>query len=75
MRLNKGREKSLKELRENKQEARTIRHLETQVGIHIVKGWILDGVGPARYGYGRVSASKIVWLGKTLAEVKEKYGY
>jgi hypothetical protein len=29
--------------------------------------YVLDGAGPARYGYARVAAAKEVYLGRTLA--------
>jgi hypothetical protein len=52
----------------------TQRELEIKAKVTIIRGWILDGAGPARYGYGRVSPCKVVWLGKTLAEASWELG-
>lgn len=49
----------------------TKKQIEKAAGVRIVRQWILDGAGPARYaryGYGAVKPCKIVWLGRTLAE-------
>jgi len=32
--------------------------------------WILDGAGPARWGYGVITPNKIRWLGRTLSDVE-----
>lgn len=47
-----------------------IQTLGKKHGVHLVRQWILDGAGPARYGYGRVAPCKIVWLGRTLADAE-----
>lgn len=47
----------------------TKKQIEKAANVHLVRQWILDGAGPARYGYGAVKACKIVWLGRTLNEV------
>ena len=43
--------------------------LERRIGAKLVKGWVLDGVGPARYGWGSVWPCRTRWEGRTLAEI------
>ena len=40
----------------------------------MVRCWITDGAGPARFGYGRIAPCKYVWLGKTLEEAARALG-
>lgn len=48
--------------------------IEAKANVVLVRGWILDGAGPARFGYGRVAPCKQVWVGRTLAEVAATLG-
>ena len=41
--------------------------LEQYFDVSLLRGWILAGAGPARYGYGLITPCKMVWLGPTLA--------
>lgn len=34
--------------------------------------WILDGAGPARYGYAIVHPCRLAYAGRTLADVESK---
>lgn len=54
--------------------ATTKKQIEKVAGVAIRHGWILDGAGPARYGYARLDACKETWLGRTLAEVAAALG-
>jgi len=47
----------------------TKNELEARFGQLLRRGWILDGPGPARFGWARLAPCKEVWLGRTLAEV------
>ncbi len=47
--------------------------VEKLVGAKLVRGWILDGAGPARFGWASVHPSKQRWEGKTLADVRARY--
>lgn len=42
--------------------------LERAANVKLSRGWILDGPGPARYGWTRVDTCKKVWLGRTLTD-------
>lgn len=42
--------------------------VELAANVKLVRGWILDGAGPARYGYARIDPCKQTWLGRTLQE-------
>lgn len=48
--------------------------LEQAANVVLVRGWILDGAGPARFGYARLATCKQVWLGRTLAEAAVALG-
>ena len=43
--------------------------IEEYFGVHLLRGWHLDGAGPARYGYELIAPAKTVWLGPTLQAV------
>ncbi len=47
----------------------TKNQIEKVLGLKLVRGWILDGVGPARYGWASVHPAKQRWEGRTLAEI------
>jgi hypothetical protein len=51
-----------------------IKRLQRASGVALMRGWILDGPGPARWGYGRLAPCKTVWLGRTLAEAAHALG-
>lgn len=38
----------------------------------LVYGWVLDGPGPARYGWASVHPTKERWEGRTLAEISRR---
>jgi len=46
--------------------------IERQIGARIRHGWILDGAGPARWGWAAIDPCRERWLGRTLAEVAER---
>lgn len=48
--------------------------IETRANVVLVRGWILDGAGPARFGYARLDPCKQTWLGKSLLEVAAALG-
>lgn len=43
--------------------------IEQVLGAVLVRGWILDGAGPARFGWASVHPCKQRWEGRTLAEI------
>lgn len=43
--------------------------IEQAANVVLVRGWILDGAGPARHGYAINHACKQQFVGRTLAEV------
>ena len=47
----------------------TEKTIEKRAKIVLKRGWILDGAGPARYGYARLTPCREVFLGRTLADV------
>lgn len=46
--------------------------IESAMGSHLVRQWVLDGSGPARFGWASVHACKLRWEGRTLAEVVKR---
>lgn len=48
--------------------------IEQAANVKIVRGWILDGAGPARYGYARLDPCKQTWLGRSLVEAAAALG-
>lgn len=46
--------------------------LETRLGVKITRAHILDGAGPARFGWGALHPCKTSWLGRTLADVADR---
>jgi hypothetical protein len=48
--------------------------IETAAKVKLVHGWILDGAGPARWGWAQLTPCKQVFLGRTLAEVATALG-
>lgn len=40
--------------------------IEARVGVRIFRGWVLDGPGPARFGWYAQHPCKQTWLGRTL---------
>jgi hypothetical protein len=38
------------------------------LGSDVRRGWILDGAGPARYGWGKQTGQRVRFLGATAAE-------
>jgi len=46
--------------------------IERQIGARIRHGWILDGAGPARWGWAAIDPCRERWLGRSLAEVAER---
>lgn len=48
--------------------------IEAAAGVGLVHGWILDGAGPARWGWARVAPCRVVWLGRTLADAAAALG-
>jgi hypothetical protein len=51
-----------------------IKQVAAAAGVAVMRGWILAGAGPARYGYARVAPCKLVWLGRTLTEAAAALG-
>lgn len=47
----------------------TRQQIEQRIGATLTHGWVLDGAGPARYGWASVHPCKTRWEGKTLAEI------
>jgi hypothetical protein len=43
--------------------------IEQTVGATISRKWVLDGAGPARFGWCALHPCKEEWLGRTLEEV------
>jgi hypothetical protein len=43
--------------------------IEQRLGKRLIRGWILDGAGPARFGWGSIHPCQIQWEGRTLAEI------
>ncbi len=43
--------------------------VEKKADVKLIHGWILDGVGPARWGWAVLEPCKQRWVGKTLAAV------
>jgi hypothetical protein len=50
------------------------RAIEESANVMLVRGWILDGVGPARWGWAVVEPLKRRWVGKTLADAARSLG-
>lgn len=48
------------------------RALEKRLGVPLTRGWILDGAGPARYGWGAIHPCKTTFLAATLEGVANK---
>jgi hypothetical protein len=48
--------------------------IERALGVAIRRGWILDGAGPARYGWAAIHPCKESYLGRTLADVAARVG-
>jgi hypothetical protein len=48
--------------------------VERQIGATLVRGWILDGAGPARYGWGILHACTTTYAGRTLLDVVSRHG-
>lgn len=48
--------------------------IEKYLGVMICRGWVLDGPGPARYGWAAIHPCKKTYLGRTLAEIAAKLG-
>ena len=48
--------------------------IEQAANVVLVHGWILDGAGPARFGYAQQSTCKQVYLGRTLADAAGRLG-
>jgi hypothetical protein len=46
--------------------------IEKTLGILLRHGWILDGAGPARYGWAAIHPCRERWMGRTLAEVAKR---
>ena len=44
--------------------------LGAEHGVHLTRGWILNGVGPARFGWGVIEPLRTRWLGRTLDDVR-----
>lgn len=42
--------------------------LEQQIGTKVRRGWILDGAGPARYGWAAIYPCRERYLGRTIRE-------
>lgn len=45
------------------------RQIEKRIGAQLTRGWILDGAGPARFGWGSIHPCKVRWEGRTLADI------
>ena len=43
--------------------------IEAALGARLRHGWILDGAGPARYGWASIHPCRERWEGRTLAEI------
>ena len=48
--------------------------IERDADVVLVHGWILDGAGPARFGYAVQHPCKQTWVGRTLADVARSLG-
>lgn len=48
--------------------------IENKLGTILVRGWILDGAGPARYGWASVHPCKQRYEGRTLRDVAGRLG-
>lgn len=46
--------------------------IEKALGHTLTRGWILDGAGPARYGWGSIHPCKTRWEGRTLREIDQR---
>ncbi len=46
--------------------------IEQRIGRLLTRGWILDGAGPARFGWAAIHPCKLTYLGRTLADVAVK---
>lgn len=49
----------------------TKQDLEKKYNCTLTRGWILDGIGNARFGWGKVHPGKIQWLGRTLIDAEK----
>jgi hypothetical protein len=49
------------------------RVIEKRIGALLMRGWILDGTGPARFGWGSIHPCKTRWEGRTLQDVAARY--
>lgn len=45
--------------------------IEASLGVRIQRGWILDGAGPARFGWAAIEPCRSRFLGRTLAQVSD----
>jgi hypothetical protein len=45
--------------------------IEKRLGYLITRQWILDGAGPARYGWAAIEPCRLRYLGRTLAEARD----
>lgn len=51
-------------------------YLEAELGALLIRGWHLDGAGPARFGWATPKpAGGVTWQGKSLAEVARRLGH
>lgn len=48
--------------------------IETRANVKLIRGWILDGSGPARFGYALLEPYKQRWLGRSLNDVATALG-
>lgn len=48
--------------------------IERAANVKLVRGWILDGAGPARFGYAVQHPCRQQYVGATLREVAAKLG-
>ena len=46
--------------------------LEQRLGALLRRGWILDGAGPARYGWASIQPGRERWEGRTLREIRDR---
>ena len=49
--------------------------IEERLGALLLRGWVLDGAGPARYGWYSLHPCRQRWEGTTLAAIAERLSY